>query len=199
MDLVKSGAVTNRRKGIFRGKSSVSYVLGTKELMKWLDRNPLVEFQPEDVIMDPKTIGLNDRMTVLVPARKVTSREMWPFTRAKGNVTAGPGNVQELFMGAALSREGARSLPFPVATGKASRYRPVRRQVSLPVYEPRIPGYDRHGVRRAYLMGRTLRERAQTLIEIAHRTTGPNWSGRPSKRRCSMPTRSISPIRVFLS
>ena len=54
MDLVKSGAITNRRKGIFRGKSAASYVIGTKELMQWLDLNPLVEFQPQDMIMDPR-------------------------------------------------------------------------------------------------------------------------------------------------
>jgi len=46
MDLVKSGAVTNRRKAFFPGKSLASYALGTAELMHWLDRNPLVEFQP---------------------------------------------------------------------------------------------------------------------------------------------------------
>jgi acyl-CoA hydrolase len=45
MDLVKSGAVTNYRKEVFRGKSIASYALGTPELMAWLDRNPLVEFQ----------------------------------------------------------------------------------------------------------------------------------------------------------
>ena len=33
MDLVKSGAVTNRNKAVFRGKSCASYVIGTKELI----------------------------------------------------------------------------------------------------------------------------------------------------------------------
>jgi len=54
---VKSGAVTNRRKAFFPGKSTASYALGTSELMRWLNRNPLVEFQPIDVTLDPKNIG----------------------------------------------------------------------------------------------------------------------------------------------
>jgi len=45
MDLIKSGAVTNRNKESWRGKSVTSYAFGTAELMSWLDRNPLVEFQ----------------------------------------------------------------------------------------------------------------------------------------------------------
>ncbi len=50
MDLVKSGAVTNRHKEIFRGKSLTSYAFGTRELMTWLNRNPLVEFQGIDKV-----------------------------------------------------------------------------------------------------------------------------------------------------
>ena len=45
MELVRSGAVTNRKKHNFKGKSVASYALGTEELMRWLDGNPLLEFQ----------------------------------------------------------------------------------------------------------------------------------------------------------
>jgi Acetyl-CoA hydrolase len=169
MDLVKSGAVTNRRKGVFRGKSSVSYVLGTEELMKWLDRNPLVEFQPQDVIMDPKTIGLNDNMVALLPARKVDLTGNVALHVGKGNVTAGPGNVQELFMGAALSRNGRTifALPSRNLKGEPNILLSVdkfpfqfanRESMDLVVTE--------YGV--AHLMGKTMRQRAQALIEIAH-------------------------------
>ena len=169
MDLVKSGAVTNRRKGIFRGKSSVSYILGTKDLMEWLDRNPLVEFQPEDVIMDPKTIGLNDQMTALLPARKVDLTGNVALHTGKGNVTAGPGNVQELFMGAALSKSGRTIFALP------SRNRNGDPNILISIDQFPFQFTNResmdlvvteYGV--AYLMGRTLRERAQALIEIAH-------------------------------
>ena len=169
MDLVKSGAVTNRRKGIFRGKSSVSYVLGTKELMQWLDRNSLVEFQPEDVIMDPKTIGLNDRMTALLPARKVDLTGNVALHTGKGNVTAGPGNVQELFMGAALSKNGRTIFALP------SRNRKGEPNILLSVDKFPFQFTNRESLDlvvteygSAHFMGRTLRERAQALIEIAH-------------------------------
>ena len=49
MDLIQSGAVTNRRKDTYRGKSLTSYALGTPDLMHWLDNNPLIDIaHPED-------------------------------------------------------------------------------------------------------------------------------------------------------
>ena len=169
MDLVKCGAVTNRRKGVFRGKSSSSYILGTKELMKWLDRNPLVEFQPEDVIMDPKMIGANDRMTVILPARKVDLTGNVALHEGKGYVTAAPGTVQELFMGANLSKGGRTIFALP------SRNRLGEPNILISVAEFPFQFTNRESLDivvteygTAHLMGRTLRERAMALIEIAH-------------------------------
>ena len=169
MDLVKSGAVTNRYKNIFRGKSCASYVLGTRELMSWLDLNPLVEFQPQDIVMDPRTIGLNDNMIAIFPARKVDLTGGVALHTGKGNVTAGPGNVAELFMGAALSRNGRSIFALP------SRNRKGKPNILLSLDQYPFQFTNResmdvvvteYGV--ALLMGKTLRERAQALIEIAH-------------------------------
>ena len=169
MDLVKSGAVTNRNKAIFRGKSCASYVIGTKELMAWLDLNSLVEFQPQDIVMDPRNIGANDNMIAIFPARKVDLTGDIALHIGKGNVTAGPGNVQELFMGAALSKNGRTIFALP------SRNRKGQPNVLLSLDKYPFQFTNRgsmdvvvteYGV--AYLMGKTLRERAQALIEIAH-------------------------------
>ncbi len=71
MDLVKSGAVTNRYKEFSRGKSVASYAFGTKELMSWLDRNPLVEFLGIDAVFSPLNIGRNPKVVTIISARKV--------------------------------------------------------------------------------------------------------------------------------
>jgi acyl-CoA hydrolase/GNAT superfamily N-acetyltransferase len=169
MDLIKSGAVTNRRKGVFRGKSSASYLLGSETMMQWLDKNPLVEFQPEDVITDPKVIGSNDRMIAILPARKIDLTGNVALHTGKGNMNAGPGNVQELFMGAALSKKGRTIF------GLSSRNRKGTPNIVLSVDNLPFQFTNResmdlvvteYGV--AYLMGKTMRERAQALIDIAH-------------------------------
>jgi acyl-CoA hydrolase len=169
MDLVVSGAVTNRNKGVFRGKSCASYIIGTKDLMNWLDLNPRVEFQPQDIVMDPRIIGRNDNMVAIFPARKVDLTGDVALHTGKGNVTAGPGNVAELFMGAVLSRNGRTIFALP------SRNRSDEPNILLSVGKYPFQFTNResmdlvateYGV--AYLMGKTLRERAQALIEIAH-------------------------------
>jgi len=169
MDLVKCGAVTNRRKNIYRGKSAASYILGTRELLMWLDRNPLVEFQPIDVILNPKVIGRNDRVMAILPARKVDLTGNVALHTGKGNVTSGPGAVQELFMGAALSANGRTifALPSRNRRGEANIVVSVEK---MPYQFSNRESLDivvtEYGV--AYLLGRTLRERAQALIDISH-------------------------------
>jgi len=169
MDLVKSGAVTNRYKRVFRGKCAASYIIGTKELMSWLDLNPLVEFQSQDYIMDPQTIGLNDHMTAILPARKVDLTGNVALHTGRGNVTAGPGNVQELFMGSALSSNGRTIFALPSRNRKSE----PNILISVDKYPFQFTNLEsmdivvtEFGV--AYLMGKTLRERAQALIELAH-------------------------------
>jgi RimJ/RimL family protein N-acetyltransferase/acyl CoA:acetate/3-ketoacid CoA transferase beta subunit len=169
MDLVKSGAVTNRHKGIYRGKSCASYVIGTQKLMQWLDLNPLVEFQPHDIVMDPRVIGLNDNVVAVFPARKVDLTGNVALHTGKGNVTAGPGAVQELFMGATLSKNGRTIFALP----SRNRQGWANILVSVEQYPFQFTNREsmdlvvtEYGV--AFLMGKTLRERAQSLIEIAH-------------------------------
>jgi len=169
MDLVKSGSVTNRLKGNFRGKCVTAYALGTPALMKWLDNNPLIEFQPIDVVADPKVIGANDRFVVVLPARKVDLTGGVALPSGKGNVAAGPGEAQEFFAGAALSKNGRTifALPSRNLKGEPNILLSVqnypnqfsnRESLDLVVTE--------YGV--ASLIGKTIRERALALIDIAH-------------------------------
>ncbi len=169
MDLVKTGAVSNRRKGFYPGKSLASYALGTPELMKWLDRNPLMEFQPLDVVVDPQNIGLNDRYIAVLPARKADLTGGIALHGGMGNVTAGPGAVQELFAGAALSKGGRTIFALP----SRNRLGESNIRLSIEDYPNQFSNREsldivatEYGV--AYLTGRTVRERAQALIDIAH-------------------------------
>lgn len=169
MDLINSGAVTNRNKEIFRGKTLACYAFGTAELLAWLNRNPLVEFQGIDKVFNPAQIGLNPRFVAVLPARKVDLSGRVALHFGKGNVTAGPGDAMDLFHGAGLSRGGLTVLALP------SRNRDQEPNIKLSVED--FPNQfsiresvdmviSEYGI--AALSGRTVRERAQALIEIAH-------------------------------
>lgn len=169
MDLIKTGAVTNRKKRTYQGKSLVSYALGTPGLMDWLDLNPFVEFQSIQDVFNPIQIGRNRDFVAVIHARKADLHGNVALHEGKGNVATGPVEVIDFFNGAELSRGGRTVFALSSRNLKnesniklnLSNYRnqlSVKESVDLIVTE--------YGVAR--LKGRTIRERAQALIEIAH-------------------------------
>ena len=169
MDLMKCGAADNRRKETYRGKSLTSYALGSQKLMEWLDNNPLVEFQRIDKVFDPLMIGRNPKFVTVVAVRKVDLYGRIGLYVGKGNVASGPAEVMDFLNGAELS-EGGRSI-FALTSRDPSGLPNVL--LSLADWPNQFGAFEsvgavvtEYGV--AYLEGRTVRERAQALIDIAH-------------------------------
>ncbi len=169
MELVKSGAVTNRQKGMFRGRSLTAYALGSKELMQWLDKNPMVEFQSIDKVFNPMEIGRNRRFVMILPVRRVDLSGRVALHNSSANVSAGPGQIADFLNGAEISPGGYTIVALPSRNREGT---PNIRLflddspdlLSLPESVDLV--VTEQGV--AHLKGRTLRERAQALIEIAH-------------------------------
>ncbi len=169
MDLVKSGAVTNRCKEFFKRKSITSYACGTAELFQWLDQNPSIEFQPVDKVFDPLSIGRNSHFVAILPAKQVDISGKIALHTGLGNVACGPTEVLALLNGAQVS-EGGRTI-----VGLPSRNQHGKSNIRISVEGLRNRFDFREGVDYvvteygvASLKGLTLRERAQALIEIAH-------------------------------
>ncbi len=169
MDLMKCGAASNRRKETYRGKALTSYAFGTWKLMKWLDNNPHVEFQRIDTVFNPRMIGRNPRFVTIVMARVVDLHGRIGLHTGKGNVASGPAEVMDFLTGTELS-EGGRSI-FALTSRDRNGKPSIR--LSIADLPNRFGGFEsvgavvtEYGV--AYLEGRSLRERAQALIDIAH-------------------------------
>ncbi len=169
MDLIVSGAVSNRRKRVFAGKSVACYAMGSKHLLAWLDQNPFVEFQPMEKVFDPIYIGRNPSFVTVLSARKVDLSGRIALHQGKGNVTAGPGEARDFVNGAELSQNGMTIFAMP------SRNSQGESNIQLSVdNEPNLFNLGESvdmvvtecGL--AYLRGRSVRERAMALIDIAH-------------------------------
>ena len=169
MDLIRCGAVTNKFKTIYRGKSVVSYALGTAELMHWLDRNPMVEFQGIDVVGDPRIIGSHDRFTLIIPARKVDLTGGVAMHIGLSNVAYSMGEAQGFLTGVELSKGGRTICALPS--------RNLKQQSNIKISIEEYPNQfsvrevldmvvTEYGI--AYLKGISVRERALALIDIAH-------------------------------
>ena len=169
MDLVKSGAVTNRYKELFKRKSITSYACGTAELFQWLDQNPRVEFQPVDKVFDPLSIGRNPRFVAIISARSADITGRIALHTGLGNVASGPAEVLAFLNGAQISVGGYTIFGLPSRSNKGM----ANIITSIEGLKNRVDfraavGYVVTEVGVADLKGLTLRERAQALIEIAH-------------------------------
>ncbi|MEH0018740.1 MAG: GNAT family N-acetyltransferase [Desulfobacter sp.] len=169
MELAESGAVTNRRKGMFRGRSLTTYALGSKRLMEWLNKNPMVEFQSIEKVFNPMEIGQNRRFVMILPVRRVDLSGRVALHSSSANISAGPGQIADILNGAEISKGGYTIVALPSRNREGT---PNIRLflddtpdlLSLPESVDLV--VTEYGV--AHLRGRTLRERAQALIEIAH-------------------------------
>jgi len=167
-ELVKGGVVTNSKKTPFRGKSLTSYAIGSKNLMKWLHRNPLIEFQGTDFVCNPIFIGKIPQFVALYQARKVDllGGIAFPMT---GSIITGPGEVIDFLQGAETSEEGCTIIGLPSRNDEGES----NILLSLMDYPNQLRLREsihmiatEFGV--ANLKWKTVRERAQAMIDIAH-------------------------------
>jgi len=169
MHLIKSGAVTNRRKETYRGQSVTSYAYGSPKLMEWLDRNPMVEFQSIDIVFNPLQIGKNKKFVAVVQARKVDLAGRVTLHIGKKGVVAGLAQATAVMNGAMISKGGYSifALTSRNMNGESNILINVEKFDNLLNFPEAVNiVVTEYGV--ANMSGRTLRERAQALIEIAH-------------------------------
>ena len=170
MRLVERGNVTGRKKTQLPGKLVTSFVMGSRALYEWVDDHPMIEMRPSDYTNDPSVIARQDRMIAVNAALAVDLTGQVAADTLGGRFYSGIGGQVDFIRGAARSREGKAILALRSTAkgGAVSRIMPVldagagivtsRGDVRYVVTE--------FGV--ADLWGRSVRERAQALIAIAH-------------------------------
>jgi acyl-CoA hydrolase len=171
MHLHEAGKVSNR-KGVFDGFSVSTFAFGTRELHDWLDGNELVRFLPVDQVNDPGLIGRNRNMVSINGALSVDLASQVVADTIEGRQFSGIGGHEDFVGGASLA-EGGHSIVCLPATATVGGQMISRIQAMLPlgsiVTTPRHQldvVISEYGV--AELRGRSVGERADALIEIAH-------------------------------
>ncbi len=169
-DLIESGVIDNSTKKIYTGRSLATCCVGTERAYNFIKENKLVEFYPSDVLLYPTFIGSNEKMVAVNLAVQVDLRGQVRQGMPTWTAFEGSGGDNDFMIGAGLSRGGrsiiclrstaprsGRSTIVP-AFGRKSSVIMNRGEVNYIVTE--------YGA--AYLGGRSIRERAMALIEIAH-------------------------------
>jgi acyl-CoA hydrolase/GNAT superfamily N-acetyltransferase len=170
VDLIECGVVDNSTKKMYRGKSLATCCMGTRLLYDYVDNNSLIELYTSDVILNPLFIAANDKVVSVNLALQVDLRGQIRQGNPTWTAFEGSGGDHDFMLGASMSK-GGRSIVCLRSTSIKSG-----RSTIVPSFGPKAAvimnrGEVNHIVTEygiAYLGGRTIRERAMALIEIAH-------------------------------
>jgi 4-hydroxybutyrate CoA-transferase len=170
IELVESGVIDCSKKTLHPYKMVCAFVMGTRQLFKWVDDNPFVEMHPEEYVNNPLVIKENDNMISINSALQVDLLGQVAADSLGTVQFSGVGGQVDFIRGAKMSRGGKSiiALPSTAAKGTISRIVPMltpgtavtttRNEVDYIVTE--------YGV--AKLSGKSNRERFRELISIAH-------------------------------
>jgi acetyl-CoA hydrolase len=168
--LFEAGVVTNERKTLHRGKIVASFVIGSRRAFDFVDNNPFMEFHPNEYVNDPFIVAQNERMVAINSAISVDLTGQVCADSIGTRIYSGFGGQLDFIRGAARSKGGVPiiALPSTARDGAVSR-----------LVDTLLPGSgvvttraDVHYVVTEYgianLWGRSLRDRARSLIDISH-------------------------------
>ncbi len=170
VDLFQAGAITNRLKAVHPGRIVTSFVNGSRKVFDFVDDNPLVEFHPCDRTNDTSLIRKNDRAVAINSAIQLDLTGQVCADSIGHRIYSGIGGQMDFMRGAALSRGGRAiiALPSTARNGTVSRIVP---ELAPGAGVVTTRGHI-HWVVTEFgavnLHGKTLRERADLLIGIAH-------------------------------
>lgn len=169
MHLVNKGVITCARKNFKNRKIVITFAIGTREFYDWIHLNSMVEMHPVEYINDPAVIGLNENMVSINSALSVDLLGQVAADMMGSRQYSGTGGQVEFVRGCRRSKGGRSVIALAAASsdGKISRIVPalapgqavttLRNDVDYVITD--------YGI--AHLRGRTVKERARSLIRIA--------------------------------
>lgn len=169
MHLFSRGVINNRKKGFNEGKLVASSAIGSQSLYEFMDDNPGIEFHPSDYVNDPNIISRHNKMVSLNVAMEIDLTGQVAADALPFNYFSGVTGMLDFIRGSAQSESGKSILMITSTSmkGKRSRIVPLLRDTVVV-----IPRGDVQYVVSEYgavnLFGKSLQERAQAMISIAH-------------------------------
>ena len=143
--------------------------MGTKRLYDFVDHNPDVELRPVDYVNNPFVIAQNDKLISINSCVQVDLMGQVASESIGAKQISGVGGQVDFVRGAAASKGGVSIMAMPsTVKGKISKIVPLLDEGAAVTTSRNDVDYvvTEYGI--AHLKGRTLRERAHALIEIAH-------------------------------
>jgi acyl-CoA hydrolase len=171
-ELMASGKATNTKKTINRGTSVITFAAGTQEMYDFIDDNPDIGVAPVFYTNDPHVIAQNHRMVSINSALEVDLQGQIVADTIGSRQFSGVGGHMDFTEGTSLSLEHVSliCLQSTATVGGVLKSRIIGDMTPhSTVTSPRqVAGVIVTEYGSADLRGRTVRERAAALTQIAH-------------------------------
>lgn len=166
---IHQGVVTNAKKKRHQGKLISSFCNGTTKLYDFVDDNPVVNFLDISYVNNPAIVSEQPRMTAINSCIEIDLTGQVVSDSIGNKMFSGVGGQVDFIRGAALCPDGRSIIAVPSRTNKGvPRIVPYLKQGAGVVTTRAHVHYvvTEWGI--ANLFGKTLRQRAEALISIAH-------------------------------
>ncbi len=170
VDLIEKGAVNGSKKLYNKGKVVASFIMGTKKVYDYVNRNPMVEMHPSEYVNDPVMIAKHPKMVAINYAMEVDLTGQVCADSLGNKFYSGIGGQSDFMRGAGRS-DGGKPIIIMKSTSKDGQISRIVPNLSTGAGVVITRG-DVHYVVTEYgiadLYGKNIRERAMALIGIAH-------------------------------
>lgn len=166
--LIQCGAVTNKAKNTFPGRSVFTFAMGDKPFYDFIDDNPAIASLPVHIVNDPRHIAKNDKVVSVNGTLQVDLGGACNSEHLLGRQYSGSGGQLDFVRGATASK-GGKSIIACQSTARNGTVSRIVPALDGPVTTPRN---DTHIVVTEYgwadLKGKSMSQRADALIALAH-------------------------------
>lgn len=166
----EKGIITNAKKSIHKNKIIATFIFGSKELYEFVDHNPLIELHPVNYVNDPRIICQNENIVAINSAIEVDITGQVCSDSIGTLIYSGFGGQVDFIRGAAMAKGGKPIIALPSSTKNdtVSRIVPKLKPGAGVVTSRGDIHYlcTEFGI--VDLHGKTLRERAHQIVELAH-------------------------------
>jgi acetyl-CoA hydrolase len=169
VEMVENGVITCARKTFHPGKIIAGFLFGTQRLYEFINNNPMIEMHPTDYVNDPFNIAQNEKMVAINAALQIDLTGQVCADSIGPRFYSGVGGQLDFIRGASRSKGGLPIIAClsTAQKGAVSRIVPMLNEGAGVVTTRNDVHYvvTEYGV--ANLYGKSIRQRAQSLIQIS--------------------------------
>ncbi|HRB70624.1 acetyl-CoA hydrolase/transferase C-terminal domain-containing protein [Flavobacterium sp. WV_118_3] len=169
IDLIENDVINCNFKGVNRGRALATFLIGSQRLYDFVNDNPFIEMRESSYVNDTSVIRRNPKMIAINSAIEVDITGQVCADSIGAKMYSGVGGQMDFVRGASLSKGGKAIIALPSVTKRGeSRIVPYLKQGAGVVTTRSHVQYvvTEYGI--ADLYGKTLKQRSDELVKIAH-------------------------------